>query len=295
MGIEVRNLWFTYQAGTPMPLTALQGINLRIEEGEFVGIIGPTGSGKSTLMQHLNGLLRPKAGTVLVDGVDLGAKETDLGAVRAKVGLVFQYPEHQIFEETVAADVAFGPKNLGLPEDEVQLRVQEALEMVGLSYQEVGARFPFELSGGQLRRVAIAGVLAMRPKYLILDEPTAGLDPRGREEILERIGRLHREQAMTILFVTHNMDEVARLAQRLVVMHQGKIVLEGTPREVFGHKEELEAMGLGVPQVTEVMYRLRAAGEKVETRVLTVEEAKEEIIAWWGDRDVARHHPRTVR
>lgn len=278
MPIKVENLCYTYNPGTPFARTALEDINLEINDGEFVGIIGETGSGKSTLIQHFNGLLRPTRGRVLVDGVDIWQKDVRLKDIRQKVGLVFQYPEHQLFEETVFADVAFGPRNMGLDEDEVGRRVRRALEMVGLDFEAVKARSPFELSGGEMRRVAIAGVLAMEPSVLVLDEPVSGLDPRGRDELLQELTRLHEKFEYTVVLVSHSMEDVARLAKRLVVMHRGRVVADGPVREVFRMTDLLRDTGLGVPQVTELMLELARRGKDVRTDVLTVEEAKVELV-----------------
>ncbi len=284
MFILVENLRYVYRAGTPMEAAALDGVNMEIEEGSLVGLIGPTASGKSTLVQHLNGLLTPTSGRVVVDGVEVGRKRGGLLELRKRVGLVFQYPEHQLFEETVFDDVAFGPRNLGLEEDEVRKRVLEALGNVGLHHEKLLKRSPFELSGGQMRRVAIAGVLAVKPKVLVLDEPTAGLDPAGQKEILGRIQEFHRDLGMTIILVSHNMEDVARVVQKLFVMHQGKVVLSGSPREVFRHEPTLREMGLDVPQVTRLMLRLKEKGYDVRTDIYTIEEAKREILAkvWRG-------------
>lgn len=265
-----------------MAKTALQGVNLEIEAGEFVGLIGPTGSGKSTLVQHFNGLLLPTAGKVYVDGVDLTKKDTQLRFVRQKVGLVFQYPEHQLFGETILEDVGFGPKNSGLTDDEVEARVKEALSYVGMDYEQLRDRSPFELSGGQKRRVAIAGVLAMRPSVLILDEPTAGLDPQGREEILREITQLHKDRGITVILVTHSMEDVARLVERIVVMERGTVALDGTPVEVFRQSVRLQEMGLGIPQITELMYELKAKGLDINTDIFQVAQAEEEIIRVMG-------------
>jgi energy-coupling factor transport system ATP-binding protein len=273
MSITIRNLSSIYSPGTPFEVRALDNVNLTIGEGEFIGLIGPTGSGKSTLVQHFNGLIRPSQGEVLVDGRDLADKTTDLREVRQRVGLIFQYPEHQLFEETVFADVAFGPKNQGVPEEELAERVNEALSLVGLDPATVGDRSPFELSGGQMRRVAIAGVLAMRPKVLVLDEPTAGLDPRGRDELLDQLQQLHRKGGMTVILVSHSMEDIARVATRLIVLHRGQIVADGTPRQVFSQGKMLMDVGLGVPQVTELMLALREKGYEVPEVALSIEEA----------------------
>ncbi|MGE5484369.1 MAG: energy-coupling factor transporter ATPase [Ignavibacteriales bacterium] len=277
MPIEVRNLTHIYSPGTPVEVVALDGISLRIEDGEFVAVIGPTGSGKSTLVQHLNGLLKPHSGSVIVDGVDLWARGTSLREIRRKVGLIFQYPEHQIFEETVYQDIAFGPRNLGMSAADVDRQVREAARLVGLD-EAILNRSPFELSGGQMRRVAIAGVLAMGHGAIVLDEPTAGLDPHGRDEILGHIKRLHAERGTTIVLVSHNMEDVARLASRILVMNRGKVVLDGSPREVFGRADLLHEIGLAPPEVTDLMRNLRAKGKAVRMDVLTVEEAALEII-----------------
>ncbi|NLY56048.1 MAG: energy-coupling factor transporter ATPase [Firmicutes bacterium] len=279
--IVVKNLSYTYKANTPLASSALHDINLEISKGQFVAIIGQTGSGKSTFVQHLNGLIPTSAGHIWIDGEDIGAKGYNLKNLRHKVGLVFQYPEHQVFEETVFADIAFGPKNQGYSGAELERKVQRAMELVKLDFAEFKDRSPLELSGGQLRRVAIAGVLAMEPSIMILDEPTAGLDPQTRDEILEQIGRLHAETGITVLLVSHSMEDVARLADLVVVFNQGRIALEGSPRELFQHEAELTALGLGVPEVVRVMLGLKAKGVEVDTRVLSVPEAAEEIIRRW--------------
>ena len=258
MPIQVEHLTHTYMTDSPFAATALEDVSLTIEDGELIGLLGHTGSGKTTLVQHLNGLLKPTSGKVVVDGLDITEKDVSLLEVRRRVGLVFQYPEYQLFEETVTKDVAFGPKNLGLSEQEVDERVRYALQEVGLVYEEIAERSPFELSGGQMRRVAIAGVLAMRPKTLILDEPTAGLDPAGRRSILGMIRELHAAGGLTVVMVSHNMDDISSLATRLVVMSRGKMVLTGTPREVFQHRELLSSIGLGIPQAAELTQRLIA-------------------------------------
>jgi len=278
MPIEIKDLYHTYQVGSPYETHALKEVSLDIAEGEFIGLIGHTGSGKSTLIQHLNGLLKPSRGQIIIDGVDISQKGIKLKEIRKKVGLVFQYPEHQLFEETVLKDVSFGPQNLGLSSSEVDKRVRNALEIVALDYQEIKDQSPFNLSGGQKRRVAIAGVLAMEPKYLILDEPTAGLDPRGRDEILAQIKELHRKLKITIILVSHSMDDVAKMADRLIVMHDGQVELNGTPREIFQKSELLKAIGLGVPTVSALLNSLKAKGLEVRTDLLNMEEAKDEII-----------------
>lgn len=253
---------------------ALDHVNFDIYDREIVGVIGHTGSGKSTLLQHLNGLLKPYSGTVEIDGTDITAPGVSMREIRRKVGLVFQYPEYQLFEETVALDVAFGPKNLGLSEAEVENRVHEALELVGLDYEEIKDRSPFELSGGQKRRVAIAGVIAMKPHVLILDEPTAGLDPGAHKEILNMIRKVHSSQENIIIFVSHNMADVAELSDKVMVMDEGKLVMSGTPQDVFSRQERLAAIGLSVPPVTDFMHRLRRGGLNIDDSVLTVKEAE---------------------
>ena len=260
MSIVIENLTHTYMPGSPFQATAIHGVSLTIRDGEFIGLIGHTGSGKSTLIQHLNGLLRPSSGRVLIDGKDLFAKDTDKREVRRKVGLVFQYPENQLFEETVAADIAFGPKNLGLSPEEVDARVRDACAQVHLDYETFKDRSVFELSGGQMRRAAIAGVLAMQPQTLILDEPCAGLDPRGRDEILGLVRELQRTRGTTVVMVSHSMDDVASLVSRVIVMNRGQIAMDGTPREVFRHGEALRAMGLDVPEAARLAARLREKG-----------------------------------
>ena len=277
MPIVTEGLRHVYAAGTPLETTALAGLDLTIADGETVGIIGPTGSGKTTLVQHFNGLLKPTSGRVLVDGVDTSSRRANMRDIRRKVGLIFQYPEHQLFEETVAADVAFGPKNLGLAPDEVTLRVDEALRRVGLD-PAIGRRSPYELSGGQMRRVAIAGVLAMRPRVVVLDEPTAGLDPRGRDEILGHLEALHGGGGVTLVIVSHNMRDIARLARRVVALLGGRVALDGPAREVLTHVRELRDMGLGAPPMVELMCRLRERGHAVRLDALTVDEARREIL-----------------
>ena len=273
-------LTYRYGIGTPFEKTAVDHVDLEIESGSFVGIIGHTGSGKSTLIQHLNGLLKPTEGSILLDGKDIWAEKAQMRQVRFRVGLVFQYPEYQIFEETVAKDIAFGPRNMGLAEEEVQARVKETAAIVGLS-DDILEQSPFLLSGGQKRRVAIAGVMAMRPEVLILDEPTAGLDPRGREEILEEIKAYRRQTGATILLVSHSMEDVARHAQQILVMNAGKVFCYGTVENVFRRSQELQAIGLAVPQITRVCNALRAKGIPLTEDIFTVEQAKEQLIAWY--------------
>ncbi|MDD3850417.1 MAG: energy-coupling factor transporter ATPase [Firmicutes bacterium] len=278
MSIEVTNLSYTYMPGTPYEKVALEGIDLKVDEGSFIGIIGHTGSGKSTLIQHFNGLLKPQRGTIVVDGSDIWEKGFKRSIVRQKVGLVFQYPEHQLFEETVFKDVAFGPRNMGLNEKEVLKRTRSAMKMVGLDFDVLKDTNPFGLSGGQRRRIAIAGVLAMGPKYLILDEPTAGLDPRGRREILNSIRDMNRKQGITIVLVSHNMDEVAWLADSIVVMERGRISRNGTPQQVFDDGRYLMDLGLALPAMSLLMLKLKEKGWQVKGGVFTVEDARKEIL-----------------
>ena len=276
---------YVYSAGTAYEKKALNDVSLTINKGEFIGIIGHTGSGKSTLIQHFNGLEKATSGTIYFNGQDIYDKDFNMKSLRSKVGLVFQYPEHQLFETTVLEDVKFGPKNLGLDKLEVDLRAFEAIKQVGLSEKSYDAS-PFELSGGQKRRVAIAGVLAMKPEILILDEPTAGLDPRGRDEILDQIAKLHKE-GLTVILVSHSMEDVAKYADRIIAMNSGKIAFDGTPKEVFRHYKELERMGLSAPQVTYIMQEMKDLGLPVDTDVSTVEEAKEEILkAFHNSKDI---------
>ncbi len=278
MSIVIENLSHVYMKGSPFEKKALDGVNLSVEEGQFVALIGHTGSGKSTLIQHINGLLKPSEGRIMVDGLDLTSKETKLSEVRKKVGLVFQYPEYQLFEETVEKDIAYGPGNLGLSSNDIENRVKKAMLMVGLDYEKYKGVSPFELSGGQKRRVAIAGVVAMEPKVLILDEPTAGLDPKGRDDILGQIRKLHKEYNMTIILVSHSMEDVAKVADRIVVMERGKVILDGSPVEVFREVNTLERVGLAVPQVTYLVRALREKGFNISQDIYTVKQAKEEII-----------------
>lgn len=278
MSIKAVDLNFVYGGGTAFEQHALFDVNLEIEDGEFVGLIGHTGSGKSTLIQHLNGLIKASAGELYYNGENIYSQGYDMKQLRSKVGLVFQYPEHQLFEVDVLTDVCFGPKNQGLSSEEAEARAKKALEQVGLDpfyYKQS----PFELSGGQKRRVAIAGVLAMEPEVLILDEPTAGLDPRGRDEILDQIDRLHRERHMTIILVSHSMEDVARYADRLIVMNHGQKVFDGAPKEVFRHYRELETMGLAAPQITYLVHDLKAKGIDIDNDITTVPEAREAILA----------------
>lgn len=277
MPIKVENLTHIYMKDTVFQHIALDNISFSIEDGEFIGLIGHTGSGKSTLIQHLNGLLKPSSGRILLDDMDINSKEVSLKAVRQKVGLVFQYPEHQLFEETVYKDVAFGPKNLRLDEKQIENRVKSSLEMVGLDYDEVKEKSPFDLSGGQKRRVAIAGVLAMKPKILILDEPTAGLDPRGRDEILNQIKTLHQKEKITVILVSHSMEDIAKLVERIIVMNKGKVIYTDSPEKVFKEIDMLESIGLGVPQVSYLARELQNKGFPIED-FISVEEAKNAIL-----------------
>ena len=276
--IETRDLCCTYSIGTPFEHKALDTVNFTAYPGEYIGIIGHTGSGKSTLIQHLNGLLKPTAGQVLLEGKDIWSDKKLTRQARFKVGLVFQYPEYQLFEETVYKDIAFGPKNMQLEPVEVDRRVRESATFVGLTEAQL-EKSPFELSGGQKRRVAIAGVIAMEPEVLILDEPTAGLDPVGREDILANINAYHRAKNATVIIVSHSMEEMARTVQRVVVINDGVIPLDGTPHEVFSHGKELIDMGLGIPQVTQVFQRLKELGLPIQDGVYTLEEAKGELLA----------------
>ena len=259
MSIKLEGLSHTYQGGSPFQSTALHDINLVIEDRDLLALIGHTGSGKSTLAQHLNGLLQPTSGRVLLDGQDINEKSSDKRALRFAVGLVFQYPEHQLFEETVKKDIGFGPRNMGLGEAEVDARVREAMDKIGLPYDEIAEKSPFELSGGQMRRVALAGVLAMRPRILVLDEPTAGLDPRARDFLLNDVRRLHAE-GTSVVMISHSMDDVARLATRVAVLEKGRLVMEGSPGEIFARVDRLSSMGLDVPQASRLRYLLAESG-----------------------------------
>ncbi|MGX6444928.1 energy-coupling factor transporter ATPase [Neobacillus sp. K501] len=276
--IEVKNLSHTYMKGTPMEHVALKGTDMYIEEGECIAIIGHTGSGKSTLIQHFNGLIRPESGTVVIDGGDLSQKKLDMKNLRRKVGLVFQNPEDQIFEKLIGDDIAYGPFKLGLPLKEVRERVKWAMEVVGLDFEEMKDRQTFALSGGQKRKVALAGILALKPKILVLDEPTAGLDPRSRNELLDKIKYLNKEEKLTVVFVSHNMEEVTYLADRVYVMAGGTNVLTGTPKEIFTDKEKLQRYQIGSPETVQVLCRLTDLGYDVNTAAFTVEEASNEII-----------------
>ncbi|GIM29924.1 energy-coupling factor transporter ATP-binding protein EcfA [Clostridium polyendosporum] len=278
MSIKIENLTHIYMPRSPFEKVALDNVDIEFESGQFIALIGHTGSGKSTLIQHLNGLLKPSSGKILIDDVDITEKGVKLSDIRKKVGLVFQYPEYQLFEETIEKDIQFGPRNLGLNEQEIDKRVKRAMAMVGLDYETYKDKSPFELSGGQKRRVAIAGVVAMEPRILILDEPTAGLDPKGRDEILAQIKSLHQEYNMTIILVSHSMEDVAKLAERVVVMNRGKAILDGTPSEVFKEVETLEEVGLAVPQVTYLARALKKRGFAISDEIFTVEQAREAIL-----------------
>ncbi len=284
MSITVENLTYTYSKGMPNETRALEDVSFRLEPGEFAAIIGHTGSGKSTLVQQLNGLLRPDSGKITVGEVCITDPSTKMTEVRRKVGLVFQYPEYQLFEETVVKDVAFGPKQVGITGEELDRVVEESIRLTGLDYEEVKERSPFELSGGQKRRVAIAGVLAMKPEILILDEPTAGLDPSAHRDVLELIRRIHRQERMTILLVSHNMGDIAELADRVLVMNRGKLVMNGTPAEVFSRGEPLWEMGLGLPPATEFMERLKERMPGIDAAQLSIEDAAKEICRYLKGR-----------
>lgn len=284
MSITVENLTYTYSKGLPNETRALEDVSFQLEPGEFAAVIGHTGSGKSTLMQQLNGLLRPDSGKITVGEVCITDPSTKMTEVRRKVGLVFQYPEYQLFEETVAKDVAFGPKQVGMTGEELDRVVEESIRLTGLDYEEVKERSPFELSGGQKRRVAIAGVLAMKPEILILDEPTAGLDPSAHRDVLKLIRRIHRQERMTILLVSHNMGDIAELADRVLVMNRGKLVMNGTPAEVFSRGEPLWEMGLGLPPATEFMERLKDRMPGIDATQLSIEDAAKEICRYLKGR-----------
>ena len=277
MSIEVKGLTHIYNEGLPHESVALEGVTFSAQDGQLVGIIGHTGSGKSTLVQHLNGLLKPKSGSIVVGGTDITSDGVVMRDIRKKIGLVFQYPEYQLFEETVAKDVAFGPVNLGLSEAEIDECVKEDIEMVGLDYEKVKNVSPFELSGGQKRRAAIAGVIAMKPEVLILDEPTAGLNPKAHADILNMVETIHRKSKNIIFLVSHNMNDIARMSDKVLVMNHGRLVMDGTPAEVFSREEELKSMGLALPDSMEIMMRLKKAGMDINTDCLTMDEAAEEI------------------
>ena len=279
MFICLENVNFTYNLHMPFETKALKDISLNINEGEFIGLIGHTGCGKTTLIQHFNGLLEPTSGKVYVEGLDINERGVNLRLIRQKVGLVFQYPENQLFEETIFQEVAFGPKKLSLSEDKIEKRVREALKMVDLDYNLYAERSPFSLSGGEMRRVALASILSIRPKMLVLDEPTANLDPQGRNKILSEMKAIHDNFGITVILVSHNMEIIAEIVDRLLVMHRGEIILDGSPREIFEkYADDLIKVGLGLPQVTRCMYELKAKGKVIYTGVLTVEDAEKEIL-----------------
>ena len=282
MSIKLSNVNYTYMKDTPFEKTGIKNINLEISAGEFVAIIGHTGSGKSTFVQHLKGLLTPDSGTVIIDDININQNTAFAKAAKNKVGIVFQYPEQQLFEETVYKDVIFGPKNMGIPEEELENIAKQSLEFVSLDYEKYKNRSPFQLSGGQMRKVAIAGVIALKPQYLILDEPAAGLDPVGRDDLFEKISKLYQETGMTVILISHNMDDVARLAQRLIVMNNGEISIDDKPEQVFKYKEKLVAAGLALPQITELMSKLKQQGLAVEENIIKLDNAIANIKTAWG-------------
>ena len=285
MSIKVRNLTYIYDEGMPFENRAIDDISFDIEDNDFVGLIGHTGSGKSTLIQHLNGLLKPSSGSIYINDFEITQKDMNLTEIRKRVGVVFQYPEYQLFEETIEKDIAFGPGNMGLDQEEITKRVKASMEAVGLDYEKYREKSPFELSGGQKRRVAIAGVIAMDPEVLILDEPTAGLDPGGREEIFELIKKLHRERNITVILSSHSMDDMAKLVKTLIVMNKGKIEFMGNPREVFNNNaHRLKEIGLDIPQVLELAIKLREKGFDIRQDIITPEEAKDEILRVIGGK-----------
>lgn len=285
MSIKVRNLTYIYDEGMPFENRAIDDISFDVENNDFVGLIGHTGSGKSTLIQHLNGLLKPSSGSIYINDFEITQKDINLTEIRKRVGVVFQYPEYQLFEETIEKDIAFGPENMGLDQEEITRRVKASMEAVGLDYEKYREKSPFELSGGQKRRVAIAGVIAMDPEVLILDEPTAGLDPGGREEIFELIKKLHRERNITVILSSHSMDDMAKLVKTLIVMNKGKIEFMGNPRDVFNNNDHrLKEIGLDIPQVLELAIKLREKGFDIRQDIITPEEAKNEILRVIGGR-----------
>jgi len=278
MSIEVNRISYVYMRGTPFEHQALQDVSLTIEEGSFTAIAGHTGSGKSTLVQHLNGLLQPATGTVTVDGIDINLKNKESVQARQLVGMVFQYPEHQLFEETVEADIAYGPLNQGLSPEQCQARVKKAMEFVGLDYAAYKDKSPFQLSGGQMRRVAIAGIIALEPKYLVLDEPAAGLDPLAKEELFQRIIKWHKDGEITVIFVSHNMDDIARIADRAIFMDKGNIIVDDTPEAAFQQEEKLQQTGLALPHTMSLLKKLKAAGLPVDVEAVSMEQVVENIL-----------------
>ena len=288
MSIKLSDVNYTYMKDTPFEKTGIKNINLEISEGEFVAIIGHTGSGKSTLVQHLKGLLTPDSGTVIIDDVNINQNTVSAKTAKNKVGIVFQYPEQQLFEETVYKDVTFGPKNMGMPDDKLENIAKQSLEFVSLDYEKYKNRSPFQLSGGQMRKVAIAGVIALKPKYLILDEPAAGLDPVGRDDLFEKISKLYQKTGMTVILISHNMDDVARLAQRLIVMNNGEISIDDKPEKVFKYKEKLVAAGLALPQITELLSKLKQQGLAVEENIIKLDDAIVNIKTAWGVKNNAK-------
>ena len=288
MSIKLSDVNYTYMKDTPFEKTGIKNINLEISEGEFVAIIGHTGSGKSTLVQHLKGLLTPDSGTVIIDDVNINQNTVSAKTAKNKVGIVFQYPEQQLFEETVDKDVTFGPKNMGMPEEKLENIAKQSLEFVSLDYEKYKNRSPFQLSGGQMRKVAIAGVIALKPQYLILDEPAAGLDPVGRDDLFEKISKLYQKTGMTVILISHNMDDVARLAQRLIVMNNGEISIDDKPEKVFKYKEKLVAAGLALPQITELLSKLKQQGLAVEENIIKLDDAIVNIKTAWGVKNNAK-------
>lgn len=288
MSIKLSDVNYTYMKDTPFEKTGIKNINLEISEGEFVAIIGHTGSGKSTLVQHLKGLLTPDSGTVIIDDVNINQNTVSAKTAKNKVGIVFQYPEQQLFEETVYKDVTFGPKNMGMTEEKLENIAKQSLEFVSLDYEKYKNRSPFQLSGGQMRKVAIAGVIALKPKYLILDEPAAGLDPVGRDDLFEKISKLYQKTGMTVILISHNMDDVARLAQRLIVMNNGEISIDDKPEKVFKYKEKLVAAGLALPQITELLSKLKQQGLAVEENIIKLDDAIVNIKTAWGVKNNAK-------
>ena len=288
MSIKLSDVNYTYMKDTHFEKTGIKNINLEISEGEFVAIIGHTGSGKSTLVQHLKGLLTPDSGTVIIDDVNINQNTVSAKTAKNKVGIVFQYPEQQLFEETVYKDVTFGPKNMGMPEEKLENIAKQSLEFVSLDYEKYKNRSPFQLSGGQMRKVAIAGVIALKPQYLILDEPAAGLDPVGRDDLFEKISKLYQKTGMTVILISHNMDDVARLAKRLIVMNNGEISIDDKPEQVFKYKEKLVAAGLALPQITELLSKLKQQGLAVEENIIKLDDAIVNIKTAWGVKNNAK-------